>query len=92
MDDWFARSCIEEAAFQEELDLLRETYPHIDEVHRSLTTKLASNPRLGDRLKYSDEYWLYLTDAIEATPSFWVLYRYDAQYVYLASIKAADED
>lgn len=90
MTDWFARGCVEEPAFLEEIELLRAVYPHIADVHKATTDTLSVNPRAGTRLPVSDEYWVFTTECVEETPSFWVLYRFDAQNVYLASIKEAE--
>jgi hypothetical protein len=85
------RDVVEDPLFTEDLDNLRNVYSQIDDVHDGLTWALSNDPRIGVLIPQTHDYRLYITTATSTTPAFWVMYRFDAEKVYLYSIKEFTE-
>ena len=83
----YLRDVVEEPHFAQDIDSFRSKYNHIEELHEWITNTLSANPRYGEPLKQAPEFYLLTTPIIADTPSFWVFYRFDENYVYLLSIE-----
>jgi hypothetical protein len=62
----------------------------MDDVHQALTWELSRRPSAGIPLDKAPDFRFFKTTAFGDTPSFWVLYSYDAENVYLHSIELAE--
>lgn len=87
----YLRDVVEEPTFSEDIDYLRNRYEAIDDVHQWLTWTLSENPRAGERLKFAPDFWLITTPVLADTPSFWVMYRFAPNKIYLHSIEPVTE-
>jgi hypothetical protein len=85
----YLRDVVEKKHFSADFDQLRELHPQLEATHEWLTWALANNPRLGKLLEVAPDFRAVMTPALEDTPSFWVLYTFDADKVYLHSIAPA---
>jgi hypothetical protein len=83
------RDVVEEPRFTLDLDDYRDSYDNMDDVLSSITWALSNDPRAGEALEVAPDFRLFTTTAIGDTPVFWVLYTFDAERVYLHSLKEA---
>jgi hypothetical protein len=83
------RTCRENALFSEKVEQYRERYPRIDDVVDAACWLLAREPRAGQQLPDDPEYFILQTVSVGSTPSFWILYHFDADYIDLLAIGAA---
>lgn len=81
------RTVVEEKNFAADLDGYRRVYSDIEEVYSNLSLLLAMNPRLGIPLVQAPDYHIYQTDPLGNAPSFWIMYTFDTERVYLHSIE-----
>ena len=82
------REVIEEPNFTEEFDLLRNGHPQLDAIFADLSWALGSDPYTGVPVQGypHPNIRLFITTAIQGTPSFQVLYRYTDDEVILLAI------
>jgi hypothetical protein len=77
---------VQEASFSAELDQYSGNHQRMSDVHASIDWRLARDPLKATKL--DGECYIFKTTPVGETPSFWVLYKYDASEhrVYLLSI------
>jgi hypothetical protein len=85
------REVVEEPSFLDEFDLLRNSYPNMDDVHADITWTLGSDPRVGVAVQGFPHptIRLFKITPIGNTPSFRVLYRFSHDKVSLIGIEQA---
>ena len=88
------RTVIESNEYTREVFELADSFARVHQVHDAVTWELARRPEAGEPIMPDSAYRLYKTSAIGNTPSFTVLYLYDAagnpNEVLLMSIRAND--
>lgn len=82
------RQVVEQPRFTYDLDLYRNLYPRMDEVHAALAWTLSRNPRVGQPLGDFPDFWVFKTTPSYDTPSFRVLYEFTGESVILHAINA----
>jgi hypothetical protein len=82
------REVIEQERFTYDLDLYRNLYPRMDEVHDAITWTLSRNPRVGQPLADFPDFWVFKTTGSYALPAFRVLYEFTGEAVILHAINA----
>jgi hypothetical protein len=82
------RDIVEEQNFTEDFDILRKSYPQMDEIHAALTWALADDPRRGKLVEgFPDPtFRTYQTIPNKDEPVFVVLYRFTDTQVFLLGI------
>jgi hypothetical protein len=85
---------VQEEHYTTKLDELACKHQRMNDVQTSIDWTLGKNPRLGTPCDESGKHFVFKTSGIGATPSFWVLYRYEEQEgkAYLLSIEPADKE
>jgi hypothetical protein len=87
------RTVREEKPFQTTIDRLRGTYSRIDEVWEAICWDLCRDPVRGAALSSDSRFRITETDSyVSAMPSFWVLFSYDDDMVYLWGLAPVPED
>jgi hypothetical protein len=81
------RTVVEEPRFSQDLDGFRRIYEGMDDVYTAVAWALSRDPRLGEQLRVAPDFRVLTTTAAHDTPSFWILYTFDAEHVYLHSIE-----
>lgn len=87
---WY-RDIVEEPRYSEDLDHLRSLYSELDDVQEIISWTLSRDARIGQPLPYAPDFRVITTSPIGSTPSFWVLYTFDTNHVYLHSLAIATE-
>lgn len=83
------RDVVEEPRYTEDLDNLRRAYPEIDDIQAIISWTLSRTPRIGEPLSIAPDFRVFTTSPAGKLPSFWVLYTFDGDRVYLHSIQPA---
>lgn len=81
------RSVVEEPNFTSDLDSFRRLYNDMESAYEAFSFALAESPRIGERMRQAPDFWIYTTKPVGEVPAFWILYRFDSDYVYLHSIE-----
>jgi hypothetical protein len=85
---------VQEEYFRTKLDELIRRHCRMNEVHTAIDWVLGRDPTVGTPCDESGKHFVFKTSEIGATPSFWVLYRYEEHEgkAYLLSIAPVDRE
>ncbi|MEO8393325.1 MAG: hypothetical protein ABI700_10065 [Chloroflexota bacterium] len=88
----YLKEIVEEQRFSKDIDSFRGKYTHIDELQEWISNTLPGNPRIGRPFKEDPELYVLTTPVLQDTPSFWVVYFFDENKIYLRSIEPVRDE
>ena len=88
------RDFVESTNFKHDFEMYWQNYPDLDQVYDAIKERLLDKPSMGTPLKMPPDFRVYSTEPIAdidgETQSFYFVYTYDLDHIYMHSIGKVD--
>ncbi|MBL8118776.1 MAG: hypothetical protein JNJ78_14685 [Anaerolineae bacterium] len=81
------RDVVQDPRFRQDFEMYRRNYPEMGVIYAAMIEVLQERPTSGVvAMETFPDFRIYLTDPVDDTPAFNVMYSYDVNNIYLHAI------